>query len=56
MSDQQKQKRTIFQNIGVTNLEEDSEISKSKDNEEVRKHLEKIGKELKLENEMQVKH
>ena len=47
------QKKTIFQNIGVHHIEEES-LTESTENEEVRKHLEKMGKELKLENEMEV--
>ena len=49
-----KPKNTIFQNIGVSVASEDSANSEDKENEEVRRHLEKMGKELRLENEMQV--
>lgn len=49
-----KTKTTIFQNIGVNFVSENSEESQRSDNEEVRKHLEKMSKEMKLENEMQV--
>jgi hypothetical protein len=48
------QKNTIFQKIGISPAQEDSDESVNKDNEEVKKHLEKMNKELKLENEMEV--
>ena len=50
-------KNTIFQNIGINRVNDSSEDSEStphNDNEEVKLHLEKMSKELKLENEMEV--
>ena len=50
-------KNTIFQNIGINRVNDSSEDSEStphNDNEEVKRHLEKMSKELKLENEMEV--
>lgn len=46
--------KTIFQNLGVNHIEEDSE-EVTNENEEVRKHLEKMSKKLTLENEMEVR-
>lgn len=47
--------KTIFQNLGVNHIEEESDEEPEKNNEEVRKHLEKMSRKMNLKNEMEVR-